>query len=220
MENYNPEISDGIRLWLMLQKETQKWEANFSFVNAAASIMNGSESMKNTSILVLSKSYEKPYDSLKAAGNGFTVSRSFQREADGGKKVDIAPGDTLRTGDRLVAKYSINNAENRSFVRVSVPHPGCLRPVDQLSGRIGWWLLPMGYAGGHFAPQGYREVRSDRTVYLFDSYPEEKSVITEEYFVTQAGVFTSPVVEIESLYAPHYRANGAYEGEFVSSSSR
>lgn len=220
MENYNPEISDGIRLWLMLQKETQKWEANFSFVNAVASIMNGSESMKNTSVLVLSKSYEKPYDSLKAAGNGFTISRSFQREADGGKMVDIAPGDTLRTGDRLVAKYSINNAENRSFVRVSVPRHGCLRPVDQLSGRIGWWLRPMSYAGGFFAPQGYREVRSDKTVYWFDSYPEEKSVITEEYFVTQAGVFTSPVVEIESLYAPHYRANGAYEGEFVSSSSR
>ena len=78
----------------------------------------------------------------------------------------------------------------------------------------------MSYAGGFFAPQGYREVRSDKTVYWFDSYPEEKSVITEEYFVTQAGVFTSPVVEIESLYAPHYRANGAYEGEFVSSSSR
>lgn len=221
MENYNPEISDGIRLWLMLQKETQKWEANFSFVNAAVSIMNGSESLRNTSILVLSKSYEKPYRNLKAAGNGFAISRSFQREADGGRMVDIAPGDTLRPGDKLVAKYSISNAENRSFVRVSVPHLGCLRPVNQLSGRIGWWLHPMSYAGGgFFAPQGYREVFSDKTVYWFDSYPEDKSTISEEYFVTQTGVFTSPVVEIESLYAPHYRANGAYEGEFISSSSR
>ena len=36
--------------------------------------------------------------------------------------------------------------------------------------------------------------------------------MTEEFFVTQEGRFQSPVVEIESLYAPHYRANEAGTG--------
>lgn len=216
MENYDSEISDGIRLWLMVQKETQKWESNFSFVNAVISIMNGSESLQNTSVLILSKSYQKPYREIKAAGNGFTIARSFQREGSDGAMVNVAPGDTLRAGDRLVAKYTITNAENRSFVRISIPHFGCTRPVKQLSGRIGWWMQPIGNSGAFVTPHGYREVRSDKTLYWFDSYPEDKSTITEEYFVTQTGVFTSPVVEIESLYAPEYRANGAYEGELIS----
>ncbi len=62
-------------------------------------------------------------------------------------------------------------------------------------------------------PQGYREVRSDASAYYFESFPEEVTEIREEYFVTQTGVFTAPVVEVESLYAPYYRANGPYEGQ-------
>ena len=48
---------------------------------------------------------------------------------------------------------------------------------------------------------------ADRTEYWFDSYPEEKTSVTEDFFVTQEGTFQTPSVEIESLYAPHYRAN-------------
>jgi carbonic anhydrase len=55
-------------------------------------------------------------------------------------------------------------------------------------------------------------VRADRTEYWFESYPEEKTAISEEFFVTQEGRFQSPVPEIESLYAPHYRANGSGSG--------
>ena len=40
-----------------------------------------------------------------------------------------------------------------------------------------------------------------------DYCPEEKTTVTEEFFVTQEGVFQTPVTEVECLYAPHYRAN-------------
>ena len=56
------------------------------------------------------------------------------------------------------------------------------------------------------------DVKTDRTEYYFDSFPEEKTVISEEFFVIQQGVFHAPVLEIESMYAPHYRANSAFWG--------
>jgi uncharacterized protein YfaS (alpha-2-macroglobulin family) len=60
------------------------------------------------------------------------------------------------------------------------------------------------------APYSYREVKSDRTLYWIDVFPEENSTIEEELFVTQNGVYTCPVAEVESLYAPHYRANDTW----------
>jgi hypothetical protein len=119
----------------------------------------------------------------------------------------LSEGDHVKVGDRIVAKYCIWSEENRSFVRLTAPRPASMRPVEQLSGRYGWWLRPMSYGGWSFSPQGYRNVLSDKTEYWFDSYPEEHTTITEEFFVTQEGAFQMPAVEIESLYAPHYRAN-------------
>jgi uncharacterized protein YfaS (alpha-2-macroglobulin family) len=82
-----------------------------------------------------------------------------------------------------------------------------MRPVDQLSGWTWGWLKPLTYGLFTVAPYSYREVKSDRTLYWIDVFPEENSTIEEELFVTQNGVFACPVAEIESLYAPHYRAN-------------
>jgi hypothetical protein len=88
--------------------------------------------------------------------------------------------------------------------------------VNQLSGRYGWWLRPLSVGGWTFSPQGYRSVKADITEYWFDSYPEENTTIVEEFFVTQEGAFQTPAVTIESLYAPHYRANDDGRGALVS----
>ena len=218
MQTEHPEISDGIRLWLMLQKETQKWDRNFEFVNAIAAILDGSEALKQTTVAVMSKTYEKPSSEIAAAGNGFSISRSYTVTSSDGKQRELQDGDTLDLGDRIMASYRIFNAENRSFVHVTVPRPGCLRPVNQLSGYVGGALRQLSWNGSgrgnrySLSPSGYRDVRSDRTEYHFDVFPEEESVLTEEYFVTQAGSFTAPVLTIESQYAPHYRANSAFDG--------
>ncbi|MBQ1913106.1 MAG: hypothetical protein II171_06060, partial [Bacteroidales bacterium] len=41
-------IADGIRLWLMLQKETQQWEAEPAFIDAITCILDGSEAVLQT----------------------------------------------------------------------------------------------------------------------------------------------------------------------------
>jgi Large extracellular alpha-helical protein len=225
MQPYAPQISDGIRLWLMLQKETQKWDESPAFVDAITAILDGSDEVLSTSILSYSATYDKPFADIKAAGNGFTIARKFFREKTVEKQFDdrttdkndqvtvreeITPGTPVAVGDKIIAEYQIWNQENRSFVKVDAFREAALRPVQQLSGpsRWGWFNLRR----LTFTPQGYRNVKADRTEYYFDSFPEENTTLTEEFFVTQAGTFTAPVITVESLYAPHYRANDAFHG--------
>ena len=224
MQPYAPQISDGIRLWLMLQKETQKWDESPAFVDAITAILDGSDEILSTSILSYSASYEKPFADIKAAGNGFTIERKFFREKTVEKVYDdrsgkndmvtkreeIKPGTPVAVGDKIIAEYHIWNQENRSFVKVDAFREAALRPVQQLSGPSNWGWFNLRRLT--FTPQGYRNVKADRTEYYFDSFPEENTTLTEEFFVTQAGTFTAPVITVESLYAPHYRANDAFHG--------
>ena len=225
MQPYAPEISDGIRLWLMLQKETQKWDESPAFVDAITAILDGSDEILSTSILSYSATYEKPFEEIKAAGNGFTIERKFFREKTVEKVYDdrtsdkndrviereeIKPGTPVAVGDKIIAEYRIWNQENRSFVKVDAFREAALRPVEQLSGRTPWGWFNLRRLT--FTPQGYRNVKADRTEYYFDSFPEENTTLSEEFFVTQAGTFTAPVITVESLYAPHYRANDVYHG--------
>ena len=202
-------IADGIRLWLMLQKETQHWDTEPAYIDAITSILDGSQAVLNTCVLALSGSYRAPFKSIKAAGNGFKLERKCYKE---GSEVDLKPGDPVAVGDKIVVTYKIWNGENRSFVKLTAGREASLQPVQQLSGHIGYgFIRPLrsGFVWG-FTLQGYRNVKASATEYYFDSYPEENTEISETFYVQQAGRFQAPVVEIESLYAPHYRANSAF----------
>lgn len=209
-------IADGIRIWLMLQKETQKWGDDPAFVDAIGAVLAGPESVLDTRVVTLTKTYRKPVAKIAAAGNGFTVERRFFRETAVDGKVsseEIKPGALLHVGDKVVAEYRIWNQENRSFVKLVAPREAAFRPVEQLSGCYGWWLSPLRVSGvWALTPQGYRNVKASATEYYFDVYPEENTTVSEAFYVTQEGVFTAPVVTVESLYAPHYRANDGFRG--------
>ena len=210
-------VADGVRIWLMLQKETQHWDADPAFVDAVNTVMTGSDEVKATRVLVMTKSYRKPFDGIKAAGNGFRIERRFFREvtkvSDGSsvrEEVELKEGDVLAKGEKVIAEYRIWNGENRSFVRVTTPREACLRSVNQLSGWYRTGIRPLSVSGFYmFTPSGYRDVKADKSVFYFDTFPEENTTLREEFFATQSGVFHAPVMEVESLYAQHYRANSA-----------
>ena len=168
-------------------------------MDAIDAVLSGSQAVLDTRVLALSATYEAPFNVIKAAGNGFSVERSFFRTVAGSSApVEILPGDPVSVGDKISVQYRIWNAENRSFVKLTAGREATLRPVRQLSGLSGWTL--------------YRNVKAERTEYYWEVCPEEKLTVTEEFYVTQAGSFTAPVTVIESLYAPHYRANSAFRG--------
>lgn len=214
------QIADGIRLWLMLQKETQKWDVDPAFVDAVNSVLSGSADILATKVVSLTKTYTVPFSRIVSAGNGFSIERHFYKKVDGGNgkdgRLEIFPGMKLKVGDRITAEYRIWSQENRSFIRLTAPREAAFRPVDQLSGAYGWRLNPLSVAGAwSITPQGYRDVKSDRTEYWFDVYPEEKTTVAEDFYITQEGTFSAPMVTIESLYAPHYRANASFGGSLA-----
>lgn len=203
------DVADGIRIWIMLQNETQKWEAGSGFAEAMASVCDGSDRVRDTKVIVLKKRMLKPFADITPAGNGFRITVKYYKESPDAGLVELAGGEPLDAGDKIVAKYQVWSGENRSFVRLDVPRPAALRPVKQLSGWSGGWFRPLSSGVFSISPSAYREVLADRTLYWFDVFPEENSEISEEFFVIQKGIFSAAAPEVESLYAPHYRANSA-----------
>lgn len=215
-------IADGIRVWLMIQRETQAWSGDPASVMALSSVKDGIDAIGDISVLVLRKRFEKPFEEIVPSGNGFTISRSYYverivQQEDGHDRLEMVAlneGDTLSVGDKVIAVCSIWSAENRSYVRISVPSPAPLRPVDQLSSVVYGFARPVMMPYGMVLPvypQGYREVRTGEIVHYYDIYPEENTSVEEEYIVTQEGTFSEPAAEIECLYAPYYRANTGAE---------
>lgn len=183
--------ADGIRLWMMLQKETQDWDSAPSYISALSEVLKGSESLLNTKVIALSATYTKPLSDIKESGNGFKAERRYLRN---GK--EIHEGDILHIGDRITAEYRIWSQENRSFVKLTAYRPAGLRPVTQLSSCHG---------------NLYTDVKADRTEYWYDAFPEENITVREDFYISQEGSFQNPAITVESFYAPHYRANDKYD---------
>ena len=178
------DISNGIRLWIMLQKETQDWKQDPGYVEALGMVLNGPDDILDTKVLALKAEYTLPFEQIRAAGNGMGITRQ-------------ALPEVMKIGDRIKLSYTITNEENRSFVKVTIPFGAGLVPVNQLSG----------YRWGC-----YRNVLQDRIECWYEVYPEEKTTVSEEFYITRAGSFQAPVATIECEYAPHYRANDAWNG--------
>lgn len=202
------DLADGIRLWLMLQKETQSWEETTGFAEAAAVVSDASESIRNVRVAVLRKSFVKPFDDIRPSGNGLGVSVRYFKDVVSGSgdrmlRVEVKDGESVVAGEKIHAEYKVWSRENRSYVRFSAPRHACFRPVEQLSGFL-------------WRPYGYREVKNDRTIYWIETLPEEYVTISEDFHVSQTGTFTAPSLEIETISAPHYRAAGGSRRSFRS----
>lgn len=213
-------IADGIRLWIMVQKETQDWDDDPAYLLALDAVMEGPAEILDTRILALTQKYRKPFSEIKAAGNDISVKCRYLIQTDSVRCEDsgypgyreIREGEVLSVGDEVLAVYEIWSAENRSYVCLTAPRPASMRPEKQLSGMYGVTVRPRaGSVASRIAyPYAYREVKAGSSRWFVEVLPEENTVLTEKLTVTQSGVFSSRVADIVCLYAPHYRANDGY----------
>ena len=205
-------VSDGVRLWLALQNETQSWTGDPAYVDALQVILSSSDELLDRRIVTLTASGTVPFKDIQASGTEMRIERKFYLEGQDGKRTELQPGDTLVVGDKVIASYELWSKENRSFVRIDAFREACFVPADQLSGPVAS-SFPIRIDGvWSRMAQCYRDIRVDRTAWWLDVCPEETTHWEEAFFVTQAGTFTAPVLTVESLYAPQYRANAAYRG--------
>ncbi|MDT3356130.1 MAG: hypothetical protein LIR35_00865 [Bacteroidota bacterium] len=205
------EVSSGVKLWLALQNETQSWTDEPAYLIALQSILDAPDSLLDKKIVTLTSTATVPFADISAAGNGMKIDRHFYIEKDG-EMAEIHQGDTLQVGDKIIAKYELWSAENRSFVRIDAFREACFLPVDQLSGPETKVHVFDGDLRVSQSLEFYREVLEDETRWWLDVCPEENTVWQESLFVTQAGTFSAPVITVESLYAPEYRANSSFQG--------
>lgn len=199
------EMADGIRLWMMVQKESQKWDGDPAYIEAVAAVLDASQKVKDTRVVILRAEKELPFAEVKAAGNGFSVSLEYVHK-DG---TPVVEGEILEPGEEVISICRVFSEENRSFVRVEIPRPASLTPADWRSGNTVWWADPLPAGNWRaYTPQSYRNVHSDRTEYFVDVCPEGTVEFRERCHIVRKGSFSRPAAVVECLYAPHYRANG------------
>lgn len=179
------DIARGIMKWLLLQKHNQQWESNMASADAIFALIK----YKAPELIfgAVYYTYTAPMLDVKASSSQMSVERTYWRS---GKQ--LRDGQTLRVGDKVEVRYKIDNTENRSFVVMEASRPACFYPTDERSFGSHWF---------------YCEHRGECTKYYFQILPEETTNLSETFYVTQEGTFNSGLVQIESLYAPEYRAH-------------
>lgn len=181
------ETVKGLQQWLLLQKHNQAWESNMGTADAVFALLN--HDAGDLRLGAVYYTYTAPMKNVGESGNDMTVKRKFLRD---GK--ELADGDVLHVGDRIEVQYELWNGENRSFVQIHAMRPACFYPVDERS-----------YGSSYF----YKEQKASGTEYYYQLLQEEDTRLSESFYVTQEGVFDKGLVEMESLYAPEYRAHSA-----------
>ena len=182
---------DGIAQWMLLQKHNQAWENTVATTDAVHALI--ASKAKDLKLGAVYYTYTTELSRVKASANEISIRRRFVRNG----REPLANGAKLKVGDKITVYYDIDNSENRSFVQMRAMRPASFYPVDERS-YFSWWGF-------------YREVKPSETNYYWELLPEEKTTVTEEFYVTQEGTFNTGLVEIECLYAKEYRGHTAAE---------
>ena len=179
---------DGIAQWLLLQKHNQAWESTVATTDAVYALV--ASKARDLRLGAVYCTYTTQLSQVQASAHELSVRRRF---VWAGTNVPVEDGELLRIGDKITVIYEIDNTENRSFVQMRAMRPACFYPADERSGYTRYGC--------------YREVKPAETCFYWELLPEEKSTVSETFYVQQEGTFDSGLTEIECLYAREYRGH-------------
>ena len=133
-----------------------------------------------------------PASEVKAEGQGLHIQRTMQVK-QGANWSDVAPGTSLKKGDRVRQVFSIQADRDFDFVSLTASRPACTEPAEPLSGFC--WNEGL---------SSYRAVHDAATDYFIEHIAKGKHVFTEELFVDRAGHYTSGLCTLQCVYAPEF----------------
>ena len=127
---------------------------------------------------------------------GAVYAQFFQKTADveqsaSGISVSREVPGTLKVGDRVKVRITIECSRDLDFVQVVDRRAACMEPVRQLSGYQN---------GAYCSPKDYA------TNYYYYGLPKGKHVIETEYYIDRAGQYETGTCSVQCAYAPEYRA--------------
>ncbi|MDD2288931.1 MAG: alpha-2-macroglobulin family protein [Bacteroidales bacterium] len=208
----DPILREGITRWILDRKQNNIWTSRARTTDVIHALLHyggpvthspaqyeirhrgTTYTVRNRSDALLYVSlYEQTTEDLSAApayANGLEITRTWHRTTDNSP---IGEGDTLRTGERIVARYLLGNDKERSFVHLKASRASCLMPVTETSGHH-----------GNRTCSWFREVKQASTQYFFQNLPAGLHVIEEPFYVIREGTFNQGSVKAQSLYAPQY----------------
>ena len=98
---------------------------------------------------------------------------------------------SLKVGDRVKVRITIESQRDLDFVQVSDRRAACMEPINQLSGY---------HHGAYCSP------KDNATNYFFYGLAKGKHVIETEYYIDRSGVYESGTCTVGCAYSPEYRA--------------
>ena len=129
----------------------------------------------------------QPVADIAASESGITVKREL-----------LAPSNTsttsptsLRVGDRVKVRITIETTRDLDFVQVIDRRAASMEPVNQLTG----------YRNG-----AYTSPKDCATHYFFGQIAKGRHQIETEYFIDREGVYQTGTCTVGCAYAPEYRA--------------
>ena len=115
---------------------------------------------------------------VEAAQSGITIKREIM-------------GSSLKVGDRIKVRITIETSRDLDFVQVVDHRAACMEPVRQLSG----------YQQG-----AYVSPKDAATHYFYGGLSKGKHEIYTEYYIDRAGHYETGTCSVGCAYAPEYRA--------------
>ena len=124
--------------------------------------------------------YMQRTGNIERSGSGINVKREL-----------LYSGKTLRVGDRIKVRITIDCKRDFDFVQVTDRRAACMEPASQLSG----------YANG-----AYCTPKDNVTNYYFDTLEKGRHVLETEYYIDREGRYETGTCTVGCAYAPEYRA--------------
>ena len=170
--------------------ETPQATAGIGYVKTAIQEPKGKEftatkTSEGTSWGAVYAQFMQQTSEVEASQSGISVKREI-----------MTPKNTLKVGDRVKVRITINTTRDLDFVQVLDRRAACMEPVRQLTG----------YNNGTYcSPKDFS------TNYYYTMLPKGKHVIETEYYIDRAGTYETGTCTVQCAYAPEYRATAKSE---------